>query len=74
MTPDLNVDPSRLGTHDTGIFVRAKNDNCWGSYDIGELDYDSLMVWLKSRGGSNPWAENCVCVMLGHNGSLNEEP
>ena len=51
----------------TGIFVRAiGQDGKWGSFDIAELDSDSLTAWLKRHGGSNPLAENCVRIMLGH--------
>ena len=41
-------------------------ENGYGSYDIATLDRDSLFRWLRSRGGSNPWAENIVAVLLGH--------
>lgn len=50
----------------TGIFVRAKLGDKWGSYDISELTLDSLRMWLRSRGGANEWAENVVCMLLGH--------
>lgn len=51
----------------TGIFVRAiGQDGRWGSFDIAELDRDSLHQWLRSRGGENLWAENCVLILLGH--------
>ena len=51
----------------TGIFVRAiGQDGRWGTFDIAELDSDSLTAWLKRDGGSNPLAENCVRIMLGH--------
>jgi hypothetical protein len=51
----------------TGIYIRAKTPN--GKYDTGDismLDKDSLLVWLKSRGGDNVYAENCVGILLGH--------
>lgn len=51
----------------TGIFVRAiGKDGKWGTFDMAELDSDSLTAWLKRDGGSNPLAENCVRIMLGH--------
>ena len=51
----------------TGIFVRAiGQDGKRGSFDMAELDSDSLTAWLKRDGGSNPLAENCVRIMLGH--------
>lgn len=64
---DLQVDETRLGFGPTGIFVRAKNsEGRWDSVDIAELDKESLLVWLKSRGGDNPWAESTVLILLGH--------
>lgn len=63
---ELKVDPARDELH-TGIFVRAKNaEGGWDSVDIAELDRDSLHAWLRSRGGENLWAENCVMQLLGH--------
>lgn len=51
----------------TGIFVRAKDPNGqWVNADIWQLDRDSLIEWLRSRGGDNPWAEQVVCLLLGH--------
>ena len=51
----------------TGIFVRAIGQyGKWGSFDMAELDSDSLTAWLKRDGGSNLLAENCVRIMLGH--------
>lgn len=51
----------------TGIFVRAiGKDGKWGTFDMAELDSDSLTALLKRDGGSNPLAENCVRIMLGH--------
>lgn len=56
-----------------GIYVRAKGcDERIGSYDIAELDRDSLLRFLRSRGGDNEWAENVVLVLLGH--TQNEGP
>lgn len=63
---------ARTGSSDpsTGIFVRAQNsDGKWDSVDIACLDAKSLLEWLRSRGGNNPWAENVVGILLGH-GSL----
>ena len=49
-----------------GIFARALKDGEWKSVDIYELDYTSLIAWLRSRGGDNPWAESTVAILLGH--------
>ena len=66
-----NVDPVRVknlhqGISETGIYVRAKYLGRWGSYDIAVLDAPGLLAWLRSRGGKNEWAENCVGMLLGH--------
>ena len=51
----------------TGIFLRAiGQDGRWGSYDMAELDAESLTSWLKRDGGDNALAENCVRILLGH--------
>lgn len=52
----------------TNIFIRAQNpdDGHWENIDICFLDTPSLRAWLTSRGGDNPWAENCVLLLLGH--------
>jgi len=69
---ELIVDPTRVSDHgqthgiSTGIYVRARLGDKWGSHDIIELSLDSLRVWLRSRGGENEWAENVVCMLLGH--------
>ncbi len=63
---ELQVDPERLDIPETGIFVRAKLNDKWGSHDIAHLKPESLLVWLRSRGGENVWAENVVFLLLGH--------
>ena len=51
----------------TGIFLRAiGQDGRWGSYDMAELDAESLTAWLKRDGGDNALAENCDRILLGH--------
>lgn len=75
-TPDLVVDPERRiddSDDGTGIYVRARLDGKWGSHDIVELTKTSLFNWLRSRGGSNQYAEDVVGILLGH-GYLNETP
>jgi hypothetical protein len=65
----LKVDPSRdqIDMH-TDIYVRAwsESDDKWVNADIVHLDKESLLHWLKSRGGDNPWAEDVVGILLGH--------
>jgi hypothetical protein len=69
---ELTADPDRVAnTMDTGIYVRAKSvAGVWASFDIAELDAPSLLAWLRSRGGENPWAENCVATLLGHDNPI----
>lgn len=64
---ELTADPEREGCEGlTGILVRAKDSSGkWGSLDIAELDRASLHAWLRSRGGKNLYAENCVLALLG---------
>lgn len=63
---ELLVDSSRINYGNTGIFVRAKNGAHYGSFDICELEKDSLLEWLRSRGGDNKYAEDVVGIILGH--------
>ena len=50
----------------SGIYVRAKLGEEWGSHDIVVLTRDSLQAFLRSRGGMNEWAESVVAILLGH--------
>jgi len=64
MKTDLMVDPERAaGWPQTGIYVRARRAEKWGSHDIGELDRASLVQWL---GYNRELAINVVCILLGH--------
>jgi hypothetical protein len=65
---ELRPDPTRASWSDaTGIYCRVKAENgAWEVVDIAELDRQSLLAFLTSRGGSNPWAEGVVGIMLGH--------
>jgi len=58
----------------TGIYVRALSpEGKWMSVDIALLDKESLLSWLRSRGGNNPWAENVVGILLGHGNLVQDE-
>ena len=52
---------------ETGIFIRVQVDGKWGAYDIGDeaVSDEQVLEWLRSRGGSNPWAEGTVMLLLG---------
>jgi hypothetical protein len=70
---DLKVDEVRIVARrvgalpDTGILVRARTtEGEYKSVDITILDRDSLLRWLRSRGGANQWAEEVVCILLKH--------
>ena len=68
---ELKVDKKRWAEKDawgkTGIFVRAlMSDNKWKSVDIVMLEKESLLKWLKSRDGNNPYAEDVVGILLGY--------
>jgi len=51
---------------ETGIFIRAEINGKWDAVDIGDkrLSDEKILEWLRSRGGENVWAENCVLVLL----------
>ena len=70
----LYVDKSRIEKVPAcNIFVRAKApDGSYVSVDIAHLKKDSLLKWLRSRGGENKWAENVVGILLGY-GYLHDE-
>jgi hypothetical protein len=63
---NYKVDPTRTGMGESGIYVRALDGERWVSVDIVDLDKESLLHWLRSRGGDNPWAEDVVGILLGH--------
>lgn len=68
---ELTVDPKRIDYDgSTGVYVRARHEGKWGSYDMAVLDRASLLEFLRSRGGDNPWAENIVGAILGHEGPI----
>jgi len=52
---------------DTGIFITVEVDGKWWSLDIGDhrVTDEQVLMWLRSRGGHNPWAENVVLKFLG---------
>jgi len=62
----LVIDEQRLDMGSTEIYIRVKHDGSWGTFDIYELEKESLLLWLQSRGGNNPWAEDTVGILLGH--------
>lgn len=67
----LIVDTNRKNYRNaSGIFVRAKCGDEFGSYDIAELTKDSLLEWLRSR-DDNPdtgasWREQVILAVLRH--------
>ncbi|MHC5827014.1 MAG: hypothetical protein ACYT04_66880, partial [Nostoc sp.] len=74
----LKIDPTRWANHEqwlgTQIFVRAQHPNGVAeTVEISLLDKSSLLAWLKSMGGDNRIAENCVGLLLGH-GRFHEDP
>lgn len=68
------IDPAR-DEYDsaTGIYVRAMNAaGKWESVDMARLDRESLIQWMRSRGGDNKLAESLVLLLLDHE-PLNED-
>jgi hypothetical protein len=75
MMKELFIDPARVEFPETGIYVRAKNMfGKWDNIDIAHLKRDSLLDWLRSRGGDNLWAENTVLLLLAHSTEANDAP
>ena len=67
LTVDQNrIDYDKLEEYRMGISVRATLKGRWGSHDIATLDAESLLAWLRSRGGENALAEDVVGVLFGH--------
>lgn len=65
---NLKVDHSRIRLapgEGTGIFFRATLDGKWGSYDLCELDKESVRRLLDKMRHTH-WADNIIGVMLGH--------
>jgi hypothetical protein len=68
----LRIDPIREGLPKeeqlfTSLYVRALgSDGRWHTVDIWMLDKESLLRWLRSRGGDNPYAEDVVGILLDH--------
>jgi len=51
----------------TGIYIRVQVGGNWGAYDIADpqVSDEQILTWLRSRGGKNAWAEDCVLAILG---------
>lgn len=71
----LYIDDARAGEQYrdlTGIYVRAKTTDTdeqpgqWVNADIAQLDRESLVRWLRSRGDGESFAESVVLSLLGH--------
>jgi len=63
----MKADPMRIGSHeyDTGFFVRI-DDPTIMTIDVGELDRDSLVEWLRSRGEVSDWCMSFILRIMGH--------
>lgn len=60
----LEVDKNRMHLKDaTGIYVRAIQEDKWGSYDIAVLTKKSLKDWLDSMPNG---ALDACGILLGH--------
>jgi len=50
---ELQIDPSRVEEYAdlTGIYIRAKDpiNDKWGTYDLGQLDRKSFLLWLMQE-------------------------
>lgn len=66
--PESASDPFDYIPAPTGIYIRTEDPNTSRvkTGDIYYLTSDSLLSWLKSRGGDNQWAEDVVGILMGH--------
>ena len=64
----LKVDNKRWDAHRVGFPVRAIDElgMIWDPVDAGVLDRESMLAWLRSRDGANPWMESVVLRLLGY--------
>lgn len=66
---ELRIDPERAGIETpTHIPVRAfdSSEGYWRTADIAELDRDSLVEWIRSRGEVSSWGVQIILILLGH--------
>jgi hypothetical protein len=50
---------------ETGIYVRLKVDDRWGSYDIGNIRVSDDQVWDWMNGKDRLFVQNIVMTLLG---------
>ena len=62
---EYRVDPRRRDVPETGIFIRAKEGDAWGSHDLAHLDRDSVMRWLQR---DDRMTRRVVLLLLGYEG------
>jgi hypothetical protein len=68
---NLRTDPTRLDYPSTGIYLRALNEGHPGTYDLSQLDAESVLEWLG--GLNNEALLKVILVLLGHSfGSLGQ--
>ena len=62
----MRIDPNReWHMPGTGIYTRARgSDGQFGSFDIVNLDKESLMEWMKSK--EPEFLRNLVAMLLDH--------
>ncbi len=62
--PTLRVDPRRTPLDGmTDVYVKAKQGDRWGSFDVATLERDSFIAWLRH---SKDRAEKVALTLLGH--------
>ena len=63
----MKIDPKRLESYVPGcIPIRAQDPvtEKWGSFEVPQLDKESLLEWLKPR--SKEYVEDVLGILLGH--------
>lgn len=73
ITAELEVDEERLKKWPedqpwTGIYIRAKCGEKWGSYDLLQLSRASVLAWLtmQAERGGDRFLKSTILALLGH--------
>lgn len=61
----MKIDPERLDL-ESGIPIRAYDPRTerWGTYDMAQLDKESLIEWLRDAGVE--YLKDIIGILLGH--------
>lgn len=61
----MKIDPKRIESYEPGcIPIRALHEKKWGTWEVPQLDKESLIEWLKPR--SIEYHKDVIGILLGH--------